>query len=117
MTMMQAVARTVLTRSTSGRSMSAEGEVSIPQSILDHGIAAWKWVVRKRTQQLATRRLRVAETVSLGEKRFVSIVHVDGTQFLLGGAAGSVSLLAVLETPQEARSVANHPDLATKDQR
>jgi flagellar biogenesis protein FliO len=60
----------------------------------------WVWLVSKRTQQLAARRLRVAETISLGEKRFISILQVDGAQFLIGGAAGSVSLLAILNRDQ-----------------
>jgi hypothetical protein len=59
--------------------------------------SAWKWLERKRTQQLTSRRLRVAETVSLGEKRSVSIVQVDGAQFLIGSSASSVQLLAVLD--------------------
>ena len=63
-----------------------------------HLVTAWKWLERKRTQQLSARRLRVAETIQLGEKRFVSILQVDGAQFLIGGAAGNVSLLAMLST-------------------
>lgn len=59
--------------------------------------SAWQWLERKRTQQLTSRRLRVAETVSLGEKRSVSIVQVDGAQFLIGSSASSVQLLAVLD--------------------
>lgn len=47
------------------------------------------------------RRLRVAETVSLGEKRFVSILQVDGEQFLVGGSPSSVVLLAKLEGKPE----------------
>jgi flagellar biogenesis protein FliO len=98
MTMMEAVARTVFPRFTNANPTTVE-----------------KWIVQKRTQQLATRRLRVAETVSLGEKRFVSIVQVDGTQFLVGGAAGSVSLLAVLEGAQEKPCAATHRAQAEKD--
>lgn len=45
----------------------------------------------------ASRRLIVAETLSLGEKRFVSIVCVDGEQFLLGGGPSNIVLLAKLE--------------------
>ena len=40
------------------------------------------------------RRLRVSETISLGEKRFLSIVEVDGQDFLIGGGATGVALLA-----------------------
>lgn len=42
------------------------------------------------------RRLRVKETVSLGDKRFVSLIEVDGRSLLIGGGAGSVSLLSAL---------------------
>lgn len=59
--------------------------------------AGWKWLELKRTQQLSSRRLRLAETISLGEKRSVSIVQVDGAQFLIGCSTGSVQLLAVLD--------------------
>ena len=51
---------------------------------------------RDEYSSLRGRRLRVTDTVSLGEKRFVSIVEVDGARFLIGGAVGSVSLLAAL---------------------
>ena len=49
------------------------------------------------------RRLRVSETVSLGEKRFVSIVEVDGTSFLIGGGASNVTLLTSLGGPVPAK--------------
>ncbi len=65
---------------------------------------SWRWLERKRTQQLSSRRLRVAESISLGEKRSVSIVQVDGAQYLIGCSAGSVQLLAVLDK-QDARRV------------
>jgi flagellar biogenesis protein FliO len=47
------------------------------------------------------KRLRVADTVSLGEKRFVAILRVDGEQFLLGGSSSNVVLLARLESSSE----------------
>ena len=58
----------------------------------------WHWlqVNSKVRMQTKSRRLRVSETVSLGEKRFVSIVEVDGTSFLIGGGSGNVSLLTQL---------------------
>jgi Flagellar biosynthesis protein, FliO len=61
---------------------------------------AWSWMHRKYALA-ATRRLRVAETMSLGEKRFVSIVSVDGREFLIGGGTSGVSLLAQLGTASE----------------
>lgn len=56
------------------------------------------WLQQKRRAQIAAKRLRVCETVSLGEKRFISLVQVDGKQFLIGGAPNSVSMLAQLDS-------------------
>jgi hypothetical protein len=64
------------------------------------GARAWAWV-QTRYAQTAIKRLRVAETVSLGEKRFVSIVNVEGREFLIGGGASGVTLLAQLGPMQE----------------
>lgn len=47
----------------------------------------------------SSRRLRLLETVTLGEKRFVSILQVDGEQFLLGGSGSALTVLARLEQP------------------
>jgi hypothetical protein len=49
-----------------------------------------------------SRRLRIAETVSLGEKRFVSILRVDGEHFLIGGSQSNIVLLAKLEAKIDA---------------
>lgn len=57
---------------------------------------AWSWVCARRKAQSRSGRLRVAETVSLGEKRFVALIHVDGLQFLVGGGPTNVALLAQL---------------------
>ncbi len=56
---------------------------------------AWSWLHSKYTLS-ATKRLRVSETVSLGEKRFVALVCVEGREFLIGGGAAGVSLLSAL---------------------
>jgi hypothetical protein len=61
---------------------------------------AWAWI-RAKYAQTATKRLRVAETVSLGEKRFVSIVIVEGREFLIGGGSSGVTLLAQLGSESE----------------
>jgi Flagellar biosynthesis protein, FliO len=68
-------------------------------------IRAWRWLQQHRQRQLAAKRLALCETVSLGEKRFVAIVKVDGQQFLLGGAAGTVSMLARLNEQDEFASI------------
>ena len=66
-------------------------------------VRAWGWLQSKYAQR-PTKRLRVAETVSLGEKRFVSIVVVEGREFLIGGGTSGVSLLAHLSSTKESVS-------------
>jgi flagellar biogenesis protein FliO len=56
----------------------------------------WLWIKEQQTTANGTKRLRVSETVSLGEKRFVAVVEVDGEHFLVGGGPSSVSMLAQL---------------------
>lgn len=56
-----------------------------------------RWISGKYVAQRQARRLKVSETVSLGEKKFVSILQVDGTQFLVGGTANSITLLATID--------------------
>jgi flagellar biogenesis protein FliO len=42
------------------------------------------------------RRLRLCESLSLGEKRFVAVIQYEGQQFLIGGGSSSLNLLARL---------------------
>jgi hypothetical protein len=53
----------------------------------------WSWLQSKSAYSSA-KRLRLAETVSLGEKRFVAIVSVENREYLIGGAPSGLSLLA-----------------------
>jgi Flagellar biosynthesis protein, FliO len=62
---------------------------------------AWKFARRQLASRQSRKRLRVCESVSLGEKRFVAVIEVDGEQFLVGGASSSVATLARLEPTQE----------------
>ena len=70
---------------------------ALAQTLGNHLRSAWKWLERRRSAHFAARRLHVTETLSLGEKRFVSIIDVDGTQYLIGGSAENVQLLTRLE--------------------
>lgn len=70
------------------------------QAMGNHVRAAWRWLERRRSAHFAARRLHVTETLSLGEKRFVSIIEVDGTQYLIGGSAENVQLLTRLEAQE-----------------
>lgn len=57
---------------------------------------AWSWIRSRQAGRTSARRLQVATTVSLGEKRFLAVIQVDGAQFLIGGGATNVALLAQL---------------------
>jgi hypothetical protein len=65
---------------------------------------AFSWLKSNRAFG-SEKQMRVLETVSLGEKRFVSILQVDGRKFLIGGSASSVSLLTGLEPTQSSSDV------------
>jgi hypothetical protein len=47
----------------------------------------------------ARKQLRLVETVPLGEKRFVAIIHAQGRKYLVGGGASGVALLTSLDEP------------------
>jgi len=53
----------------------------------------------------AGRRLQALETLSLGDKRSVLLVRVDGQEFLLGATDKALSLLAKLDRPREKQKV------------
>ena len=55
----------------------------------------WLWVQRAANVR-RSRRLRVCETLSLGERRFLAIVEFDRQEFLVGGSGNSLELLARL---------------------
>lgn len=54
------------------------------------------------------RRLRLRESLALGEKRFVAVIEFESQQFLIGGGAGSVNLLARLD------ETADFPEVLTQ---
>jgi hypothetical protein len=56
------------------------------------------------------RRLRVRETLSLGDKRFLAVIEFDRQEFLVGGSGNSFALLARLHEGM----VINEPPLPTK---
>lgn len=58
----------------------------------------WHSIERLVQTHQARKRLRLCETISLGEKRFIAVVQVDGKQLLVGGATNGLSVLANLES-------------------
>jgi hypothetical protein len=71
---------------------------SRPQSsVLSH---IWSWL-QTRYASSSTKRLRVAEMVPLGEKRFLAVVSVEGREFLVGGGASGVSVVTQLDAARD----------------
>jgi hypothetical protein len=60
------------------------------------------------------KRLRVLETVTLGDKRMVAVIQADGRRFLVGGGPSGVSLLTALdrEPRHDVESMAGLGELA-----
>lgn len=57
-------------------------------------LALWKSLLRLSRQ--APRRLRLCESLPLGERRFVAVVEFDAARFLVGGTPSSLVLLSRL---------------------
>jgi len=67
----------------------------------------WRSVRRRLRTKRRSQGLRVCEVASLGEKRFVAVVQYGRGRFLVGGGAGSVSLLSRLGR-EDSRSAPPH---------
>ena len=52
----------------------------------------WQWA-RRAVKARKARRLRVCETLSLGERRFLAVIEFDRQEFLVGGSGNSLELL------------------------
>jgi hypothetical protein len=71
--------------------------INILRKMAERFSQAWIWIQARKTARLDSRRLCVIESLSLGEKRFVSVLQVDKQQFLIGTSSTGVALLASLE--------------------
>jgi len=65
----------------------------------DRTIALWRRVLRLR--RAAPKRLRLCESLPLGEHRFVAVVEFDTARFLVGGTSSSLVLLSRLDEADE----------------
>jgi len=54
------------------------------------------WQNLLRAGRRAPRRLRLCESLALGERRFVAVIEYGQTRFLLGGTGSSLTVLARL---------------------
>jgi flagellar biosynthesis protein FliO len=66
----------------------------------DRTIALWRRVLRLRRP--APKRLRLGESLPLGEHRFVAVVEFDTARFLVGGTSSSLVLLSRLDAEEPA---------------
>jgi len=88
------------------RSRTANRQVAQPDSLPKFGstsqfgllgrLISW---FRAHVSAANSKELRLTETVQLGEKRFVAIIHVEGRKFLIGGGTAGVNLLTQLDEP------------------
>lgn len=62
-------------------------------------LCAW-WKRIRRWTERAPRRLRLCDSLPLGERRFVAVVEFERARFLVGGTPSSLVLLARLGTEQ-----------------
>jgi len=70
-----------------------EFKPEMPQGLLG---SLFSWL---RGGAPARKQLRLVETVPLGEKRFVAIIHAQGRKYLVGGGTSGVALLTSLDEP------------------
>ncbi|HUX65957.1 MAG TPA: flagellar biosynthetic protein FliO [Terriglobales bacterium] len=76
---------------------------------------AWSlrsWLAKPRVRR-RERRLRLVETLPLGERRFVAVVSIDGHEFLVGATPQSLSLLGELGC--DSNPFAEPPNLSTRE--
>jgi len=79
-------------------------EVLLTTPTIRGDLARWLKACRARLGELwrtqhKRRSLVIKETAGLGERRFVAVLQFERQRFLIGGSAGSVTLLAHL--PEE----------------
>lgn len=78
-----------------------------PRSCSELLSRVWRSLGRRLRMKRRSQQLHVCEVAALGEKRFVAVVQCGRGRFLVGGGAGSVSLLSKLER-EDSRSAPPH---------
>jgi len=73
--------------------------------------------LRRRGLGARSRRLRLCETLPLGDRRFVAVIQVDDKEFLIGASSTQVQLLTQLrpESASALPSDGRSSDLAGAD--
>jgi flagellar biogenesis protein FliO len=82
------------------------------RSIWSSALARLVVARRQLTGQRRERRLRLRETLSLGERRFLAVVEFQQQEFLVGGTGSSIALLTRL-SPEPASPAIRGDDHST----
>jgi len=70
-------------------------------------VRCWALILKVLASQRPDKKyLRVCESVSLGDKRFVAVIQAGQERFLVGGAANSIAMLTRLSEPSPTFSAA-----------
>lgn len=77
--------------------MTTEAGRIHPDTLCLRMLRLWKRLTRSRRR--APRRLRLSESLPLGEHRFVAVIEFEQSRFLLGVTSSSLVLLARLAQP------------------
>jgi flagellar biogenesis protein FliO len=68
-------------------------------SFLRTGLEWIRSLSQRRIWRRNPRRLRVSETVSLGNRGYLAVVRFEKQEFLVGGTNNSIALIANLSAP------------------
>lgn len=83
-----------------GRQNEGSRRTSFLDSFLRNLLRAFRQTPLARLAIRSDRRLRLRETLSLGDRRVVAILECDRKEFLVAATAQSISLLAPLDRPE-----------------
>jgi hypothetical protein len=83
----------ILGRDSGQETAAQSGRLNFP-TVWRRALAFGQRILSRRHYR--PRRLRLCETLPLGERRFVAVVEFEQARFLLGGTSSSVVLLARL---------------------
>ena len=72
---------------------------AFPATDFWRSVCSW-WRKIRRVSQRRQKRLRLCESLPLGERRFVAVVEFEQSRFLIGGTQGSLVLLAPLQNAE-----------------
>jgi flagellar biogenesis protein FliO len=73
-------------------------------------LAGWLAALARSWRSRPQRQLRLCENLSLGERRFLSVVEFERQRFLVGGTGSALAMLAALPNAAD-----DSPDQANAD--